>query len=149
MSAILLAALLLTGSPEDEATPAFDPFVAVGVCPIASGLRPWSVVFHSFGDESPEEAQIASGRVFKHLQSPLIQDCLSRMIESDPTARTAAYGLQFAIDPDTLLRLDKAVRAVWIRYGVDAAVREVAAGPPGAATERLLTRCKELLQQEP
>lgn len=144
---LLLAAALAVAS-EPEATPAFDPFVIVGVCPTKSGLRPWTVVFHSFGDDMPEEVQIASGRVFKHLGGG-IDDCLTRMIELDPVAREAANALGSATDPDTLRRLDVAIRAVWSRYGVDAAVREVAqTGHTGSAVQRLLTTCETFRMKE-
>jgi hypothetical protein len=140
---LLLAAAMAVAS-EPEVTPAFDPFVIVGVCPIKSGMRPWSVVFHNFGDEMPEHVQIASGRVVKHLAGG-INDCLTKMIEADPAAREAASALASASDPDTLRRFDAAIRAAWSRYGVDAAVREVAqTGHPGSAVQRLLTTCDTL-----
>jgi len=133
----------LAVASEPEVTRAFDPFVIVGVCPIESGLRPWTVVFHSFGDDMPEEVQVASGRVFKHLAG--VEGCLTKMIELDPEAREAAYALEVASDPETLRRSDVAIRAVWSRYGVDTAVREVAQmGHPGPAVQRLLTTCETL-----
>ena len=146
MTALFLAAFSLLGeAPGPEVTPAFDPFVVVGVCPIATGARPWSVVFHQFGEEMPEAAQVASVRVFKVLESPAIDACLTRIVEEDAEASRAADALASALDPDTYAKMDAAVRAAWSRYGVDAAVREVAReGKAGPAVERLSARCEAL-----
>ena len=150
MTALLLAAAaLLAEAPAQDATEAFDPFFVVGVCPIETGMRPWSVVFHMFGEESPEDAQLASARVWKKLESSELRDCLTRIVEADAEARQLANSLEFALDPDTYMRMDAAVRTAWKRYGVDAAVREVATtGQRGLAAEQLIARCETLPIQE-
>lgn len=147
MTSLLLAAALL-GGPAADATPEFDPFkLAVGVCPVDAGLRRWTVVWHPAPPDLPEEQALALGRVFKHLEEQDVDACLTLMIESDPPALAAVLKMVDALGAHP--EMMDAVRTVWIRHGVDAAVREVAAtGQRGLAVERMLASCAKLRAEQ-
>jgi hypothetical protein len=123
-----------------------SPYDFVGVCAIPSEGRSWSVVWHP-GASGPDQA---SARVFRHLEAPDIDACLTLMILSDSRAYTIveAYGK----NPTRELAVEagRAVRRRWNRFHVDRAITEVAeTGTRGKEVARVLEACEELRESGP
>jgi len=145
---IRCAALLLTmslGSSETSLVPggerSFEPYDVVGVCPVDSAKRSWSVVWHQNGVGADPKA----ARVFRNLESPDFNACLTLLIESDEA--TLSPVLRLASDPtdEHAAAATLAVRRRWTSFGVDRAILEVAeTGDSGPAVERVFVSCEQI-----
>jgi hypothetical protein len=113
----------------------------VGVCPIPSEGRSWSVVWHP-GASGPD---LASSRVFRHLEGPDVDACLTLMIlsDSDAHAIVEAYGKNPT--REMAVKAGKAVRQRWSDFHVDRAITEVAEdGSRGKEVARVLAACEKI-----
>jgi hypothetical protein len=131
----------LAGDSRATDPKAFNPFDVVSVCPIAANGRSWAVAWHP-GADGPNQA---SARVFRYLQGPDVDECLTLMVESDKETDDAVE--TFAKNPTVELgfKAAKAVQRRWTLYGVDQAITEVAAsGNRGAKVARMLAACEDI-----
>lgn len=83
--------------------------------------------------------------MFRSLEGPDFNDCLTLLIESDDSTRK--HVLRYAQETTTAsakTALD-AVHQRWSKFGVDRAIKEVAkTGARGAAVDQVLKACKEI-----
>jgi hypothetical protein len=138
---LLLAVLPALAGDPPAPTKALNPFDVVGVCPIATKGRAWSVAWHQ-GIDGPDTA---TARVFRYLQSPDVDGCLALMVEADQ--ETYEIVETFAKNPtqELGLKASKAVQQRWTLYGVDRAITEVAeTGSRGLQVARMLAACEEI-----
>ena len=144
-TANVCVALFLALGPSEGTAPAppeglIDPFQVVGLCPIESPPRTWSVVWHP----GAPGAGAAAERVFRYLESPDFTNCLTLLIESDDAAREAAARLGSDPSADNA-RATSEARRRWKSYQVDQAILEVATtGARGPAVERVLDSCRQI-----
>jgi hypothetical protein len=83
--------------------------------------------------------------VFRRLEGPDFNDCLTLLIESDDSTRKLV--LRYAQEKTTSSATTalEAVHRRWSAYGVDRAIKEVAGtGTPGVEVERVLHACEEI-----
>jgi hypothetical protein len=113
----------------------------VSVCAVPSEGRSWSVVWHP-GASGPDGA---SSRVFRYLEAPDVDECLTLMILSDDRARVVVEEYGKNPTKEMAVKASDAVRRRWDDFRVDRAIAEVAAsGRRGKEVARVLAACEEL-----
>lgn len=120
----------------------FKPYDVVGVCAVTTRGRNWAVVWHPTpSGADPEKAT----RVFKELESPEVDACLTRLIETDPSTLRLVSSLGPSVAGEAYRRVTDAVRARWTGFGVGRAIVEVAnTGQRGKEVAEVLDACKHL-----
>lgn len=159
VTALLVFALLSVGPAASEepdvhgfaVIPAFDPFSVVSVCPFRGS---WSVAWHTPPGVDVEKAT----RARDHLNTPDFNDCLARIVSTDPATLAVVEkgirGIDVSKDPPVIdvpaaTASNEAVRKRWTSLGVDAAIREVAdTGRRGEAVAGVLAACAKLEHEE-
>lgn len=139
---LFLAALpAWAGDPPAPTARPSSPYDFVGVCSIPSEGRSWSVVWHP-GASGPDQA---SSRVFRHLEAPDVDACLTLMILSDSRAYVVVEAYGKNPTREMAVKAGKAVRRRWSHFHVDRAITEVAeGGRRGKEVARVLAACEEM-----
>lgn len=149
---VLVLALVLSISPVVAVDPPeimvtgvspefYMDVVSVGCVPSVNGQIAY--VWHQ-QVSGLEDAKVL--QVFKHLQSPRFEGCLSAIART----RAGLYQALLDLEPDTYPDTMRAVRGrahrVWEEYGADLAIQEVAeTGAQGPETRAFFDRCDALL----
>ena len=84
-------------------------------------------------------------KIFKHLQGPDIEDCLSELARTKPKLYEALLAVSPKSDPKVMAKTMEEAADVWSQFGVYDAVQEVATtGARGPKVEALLQTCAGL-----
>jgi len=122
------------GDPSPE-TVAYRHVVSVGCAP-SDGQK---VVYVWHPGALPDGE---GDRVFKHLQDPDIEDCLSEIARTRTKLYEALLDLRPESDPELVAKTMTEAVDVWSRFGVYDAVQEVATtGARGPRVRALLQTC--------
>lgn len=134
--------ILVTGDFTTNPPVPMNPFNLVGICPIPSHGRTWSVVWH-FDIEGIDP--LSSIRVQKYLEGPDVTDCLAQLIESDSVTRAKADLLEPGVKLEDAVSATDAVYERWRSVNVDKAILEVmTTGARGEQVAALLASCQRL-----
>jgi len=120
-----------------------EPLDLVGVCPIPSAGRSWSLVWHLgiAGIDASREVHVQ-----KRLQGSDFDDCLIALIETDVRARASVTRLLPMAFPDNVEAAAIAVRQRWNAFGVGEAILEVMdTGKRGEHVAIVLAACATLV----
>lgn len=134
--------------PGEVVDPPLDYLTMIGVCPVPSDGKEWSVMWHPAVPTLPAREQ---QRIWKALEGPDIDACLELLVLTDPVAGPLVSTISpESKDPGLAGRVRRAVSERWRLAGVARAFEEVAqTGKRGSATAALLEACAKLRKKAP